>query len=278
MNLTDSPSPSWFADLQLAFGFREGRTAMIRNKHEGPLVVQKALYPEGPELCQILIVHPPGGIAGGDELRVSCDLDVGARVQLTTPGATKWYESFGSPSKQFITLNLAAESICEWLPQENIIFNRCLVDVVTEVNVESGAIFVGWDFYSLGRHVKHAPLLHGQLKQKTKILIDGIPIFTERTLFDPDRLMDGPGILDGYSNYGTMFIVGLDQNPALIEDLRKIAEGEMHCALTWMDGVLIARWVGADIEAGRDIFTAIWARLRPVYFLRSAVKPRIWNT
>ena len=122
MKLADSPSYSWLAELDLAFELKEQRTVMRRNRHEGPLVVQKALYPEGPRICQVVIIHPPGGIAGGDELRVDCDLGDGTHVQLTTPGATKWYESFGLPSKQVITLNVKAGSICEWLPQENIIF------------------------------------------------------------------------------------------------------------------------------------------------------------
>ena len=126
MRLFDSPSYSWLGELDLGFDLRDDKTVMSRNRHEGPLVVQKALYPEGPQICQVLIIHPPGGIAGGDELRINCDVEKGACVQLINPGATKWYESFERPSKQLISLNLKADSICEWLPQENIIFNKYL--------------------------------------------------------------------------------------------------------------------------------------------------------
>ncbi len=169
MRLADSPSNSWFAGLELCFDLKGDRTVMSRNRHEGPLVVQKALYPEGPQICQVIIIHPPGGIAGGDELRVDCDLGEGACAQLTTPGATKWYESFDRPSRQLIKLNLKANSVCEWLPQENIIFNKCLVDIEAEINIESGGIFVGWDFYSLGRHIKHAPLLEDDLRKNKNL-------------------------------------------------------------------------------------------------------------
>ena len=278
MKLADSPPYSWLAELDLDFELRGQRTVMCRNRHEGPLIVQKALYPEGPRICQVVIIHPPGGIAGGDELRVNCDLGYGAHVQMTTPGATKWYESFDLPSKQVIKMNLKANSVCEWLPQENIIFNKCSVDIVADINIESGGVFIGWDFYSLGRHVEQAPMLEGRLKQKTNIVVDGVPVFTERTLFNADQFIDGPGILDGFSSYGTMFIVGLPRDDLLLGELRQIAEAEMHCALTWLDDLLIARWVGQDIERGRQVFTHIWSRLRPTYSSNAAIKPRIWNT
>ena len=278
MRLFDSPSYSWLGELDLGFDLRDDKTVMSRNRHEGPLVVQKALYPEGPQICQVLIIHPPGGIAGGDELRINCDVEKGACVQLINPGATKWYESFERPSKQLISLNLKADSICEWLPQENIIFNKCLVDIGTDINIEAGGIYVGWDFFSLGRHIDHAPFIEGRLKQKTRILIDGLPVFIERTLFSPDQLLDGPGMLDGFSSFGTMFIVGLQQDESLIDDLREIAAEETHCALTWLKDLLVARWVGEDIEHGRQVFTRLWARLRSVYSSHAAVKPRIWNT
>ncbi len=83
-------SPSWHAELYLGFARNGEGTVLRENRHCGPLRVQKALYPEGDAVCQAIVLHPPSGIAGGDQLAIAVDVASGAFAQLTTPGAGKW--------------------------------------------------------------------------------------------------------------------------------------------------------------------------------------------
>ena len=85
----DHPS-GWQARLQLGCDPRLGASRLTRRQHVGPLTIQKPLYPEGPEVCHCILLHPPGGIVGGDRLEIELEVDAGARLLATTPGAGEW--------------------------------------------------------------------------------------------------------------------------------------------------------------------------------------------
>src|SRR5579871_3335586 len=89
----DQPRPIWKAELSLRFCRAAERSVLAERLHYSPLMVQKPLYPEGPNVCHAIVIHPPGGIAGGDELSLVMGLDAGAHALVTTPAATKWYKA-----------------------------------------------------------------------------------------------------------------------------------------------------------------------------------------
>ena len=86
---------SWLGHLQLDYRRdAEGRTIAL-DRHEGPLRVLQRLYPEGPGICHHVLVHPPGGIVGGDRLVIDAKLTEGCHALITTPSATRFYRSAG---------------------------------------------------------------------------------------------------------------------------------------------------------------------------------------
>src|SRR6184192_3562771 len=107
MRLSEPVAASWKASLSLSFARDENRSVLARRSHEGPLVVQKPLYPEGDAVCHAIVVHPPGGIAGGDELALDVRCERGSHAVLTTPGAGKWYRSAGPWAKQSLAFDVA---------------------------------------------------------------------------------------------------------------------------------------------------------------------------
>src|ERR1700739_4096734 len=96
-------TPIWHAERELAYARFGDCTRPVQRRHKGPLRVQKHLYAEGPEVCQHIIVHPPGGIAGGDRLDIRASGERDAWAQLTSPGAAKWYRATG-PASQTLSL------------------------------------------------------------------------------------------------------------------------------------------------------------------------------
>ena len=62
--LTHPFTPHWQAELELGYTRIGDATRPVLRRHSGPLRVQKHLYPEGPEVCQHIIVHPGASPAG----------------------------------------------------------------------------------------------------------------------------------------------------------------------------------------------------------------------
>jgi urease accessory protein len=145
---SDPPEP-WRARLDLVFRRMGERTVLVSDRHEGPLRVQRPFFePDG--ASQVVIIHPPGGIAGGDELRLHAVLEAGAQALLTSPGAAKLYRSAGPQSRVEQSFVVASGASLEWLPQETIVFSGANASVTTRVALEPGARFIGWDIVSLG--------------------------------------------------------------------------------------------------------------------------------
>ena len=94
---------TWLARLQLDYALADGRTT-ARHRHDGPLRILQSLYPEGDAICHNVLVHPPGGLVGGDTLDVSVSVAPGAHGLVTTPGASRFYRSTGAPALTMIMI------------------------------------------------------------------------------------------------------------------------------------------------------------------------------
>src|SRR5688500_9345382 len=131
MQLAEPVAAPWKASLFLGFRQVGQKTILAERRSEGPLVVQKPLYPDGPERCHAIVVHPPGGIAGADELALDVSVENEANALLTTPGAAKWYRSAGAWAKQRLRFQVTGR--LEWLPREPFLLDDASVAVQTQV-------------------------------------------------------------------------------------------------------------------------------------------------
>lgn len=278
-----TPASTWHARLQLGFERRAAGTVLADLRHQGPLRVQKALYPEGPEVCQAIILHPPSGIAGGDHLEIGATLGEAAQAQLTTPGAGKWYRSAGADASQCIHFDVAAGATLEWLPQETIVFDGALARMDTRIRLAADSRYLGWDILCLGRAASGEKFDHGRLDLACRLERAGKPIWIERgRILGQDAMLQSPAGWDGADICGTLMasFPELDKQAAtLLAACRATApeDGARH-GLTALPGLILARYLGHNSEAARLWFARLWQILRPASCGREAVMPRIWNT
>ena len=251
----------------------------MRNSHLGPLRVQKSLYPEGDATCHAIVLHPPAGIVGGDDLEIAVALDSGAHALLTTPGAGKWYRSGGRRARMIQRLSVAAGATCEWLPQESIVFDGAEGQLTTEVALAAGATFIGAEMICLGRTGSGERFDSGYMNMSTRVIQAGTPIWLERAHLEggSDLLQALPG-LAGAPVSATLLIVGAGVDEALRDACRAVVPTVGRGAVSLLPGVLVARWLGPASEPGRDWLARLWATVRPPVVGREAQRPRIWAT
>jgi urease accessory protein len=269
----------WRAQLDLGYLRLGERTVLTRRVHEGPLVVQKSLYPEGDMVCQNVIIHPPGGIVGGDTLAVNVDAGPCTHVQLTTPGAAKCYRSGGAFARQRIRLRAVRGAVLEWLPQETIIFDASKIELELSIELFDDARFLGWDVVCLGRTAAGERFDHGTLRQRLTLTRDGIPVFAERAVLNGGApLLTSPVGLHRNPVFGTFLAAAPVVTHAMLESCRQVSLIAGEGAVTRLPGVVIARYRGASAAAARHYFVELWQKLRPALALPAAVPPRIWAT
>jgi len=276
-----APATSWQARLGLRFELRDEATILAQRQHNGPLRVQKALHPEGPGVCHAIVLHPPAGIAGGDELEISVDVGTAAHALLTTPGAGKWYRSAAPWASQTLDFEVGTKATLEWLPQESIIFDGALADMRSHIRLAADARYLGWEVLCLGRRASNECFANGDLKLSTRIEQDGKLLWLEQgRLAGGSPLLDSPLGLAGFSVCGTLLAAGEKISPALLAECRAIASTERRSqhGLSALPQLLVARYLGHSSEAARAWFVALWKVLRPALLGREAQPPRIWNT
>ncbi|HEY2899989.1 MAG TPA: urease accessory protein UreD [Polyangia bacterium] len=265
-------------------------TVLARRRHHGPLAVQRTFHPEGPSVCHVYVLHPPGGIVGGDHLRIAATVAAGAHALLTTPAATKVYRSSGARAQQRQHLSVAAGGALEWLPQETILFDGAHVDLGTRVDLESGARFIGMETLCFGLPARGEGFARGRCRQALELWRNGRPLFIERGRFDGDAPVSAARWgLGGAPVLGTL----LATTPAVLppgastadvmDPLRALAvalpPGDLGAITTVGDGAaLVCRYLGSSAERCAAFLRAAWRVLRPTVIGRAATPPRIWAT
>ena len=277
---------NWLAELTLGFVAGPDKTLMKEFRFKGPLRVQRPFYPEGSP-CHVYILHPPGGLVSGDNLKIDINCQKNSHVVMTTPSAGKIYQADSCNVKQHQNVKLRIDdAICEWLPQETIVFNGANGCLDTEIALTESAKFIGWDIYCLGRTAGNKPFDSGSVVQRFNVTKAGVPLLIERQVVtgSGNELTQRYGF-SGHSVSGTLIAYGLDNPQSVVESLRAsidiiAAETPFDgmLAVTQRLGVLLVRYLGPCSEEGKNLFIHCWKHLRKELLGLEASEPRIWLT
>lgn len=266
----------WRAALRLGFSRRGARSVLSDRTRSGPLSVQRPFYPEG-DVCHVYVLHPPGGVVGGDSLDIEVRMAMQTHALLTTPGATKFYRSAGESARQTQRFKVQSGATLEWLPQENILFPGARAELRTEVELSGDACLVLWEILCLGRPAINEGFDSGQVDSRLSITRDGMPLLIDRLRAGPES-RHRRSLMAGHAVTGTCVISGASESHLGVCRALLSATDEPHSAATLLDDLLVVRSLGDSTERIRRLFGEIWQALRQDLLGCPPSVPRIWST
>jgi len=272
------PEARWPAQLTLQARADSGRT-LVHARHEGPLRLLKSLYPEGDGIAHAVIVHPPGGLVGGDRLEMTLDVQAGAHLLATTPAATRFYRSQQLDAVQTVRATVAAGARLEWLPQETLAYSGCRARNSVTVQLQ-GQLLLG-ELLALGLTEAGQPWLEGELLQS--LAIDGLWLDRGCLRASDRALLEGPCGLAGQRVLGSLVLAQAQPfAPAMVEQLLEAARVDtagVRSGATLLQGrLLLLRLLAQEVEPAIRLMRAVRGRWRELAWGLRAVEPRIWSS
>ncbi len=279
----------WQGRLQLAYrhdAHAGSARSVVRDRHDGPLRVLASLYPEAPTVCHNVLVHPPGGIVGGDALEVDIEVGEGAHALVTSAGATRFFRSLGETASQTVRARVADGARLEWLPLETLAYSGCIAENRTRFELAPLAQAIGWDVLALGLPASNAAFERGRFVQHLELPGRWI----ERGVIDAQtdqRLLDSPLGWAGQRVLGTLWIAhGTRFEAALVERLLDAARAAIAAhpldrfagASAAHEGIVVLRVLGPRVEPVMQLLTRVWALWRETAWSLPACAPRVWRT
>ena len=275
---------AWTGRLKLDYRLDGART-VAHDLHEGPLRVLQRLYPEGDAICHHVLVHPPGGIAGGDVLEIDAGLAPGTHAVVTTPGATRFYRSSGASAVQSARARVQAGARLEWLPLETLAYDGCIAENHLQLELEPGAQALGWDVLALGLPAADAPFARGSFLQHLEW--PGHWLERARIAAGDTLLLDSPLGWAGHRVLGTLWFAGLGPREAglreqLLDGARiaidAASPGTPAGATSPHAGLVVVRVLAPRVEPAMRLLQAVRAAWRLAAWGLQAQPPRVWAT
>ncbi len=273
----------WHAQLQLDYSLENQRT-VVRHTHSGPLRILQSLYPEGDAVCHNVLVHPPGGLVGGDTLSMQVNVARGAHALLTTPGATRFYRSDGETALQSLEAEVAEGARLEWLPLETLAYSGCIAHNQARFSLAPGAEMIGWDVTALGLPQAHLPFVSGSFAQHLEVP----GAWLERALIQAgdERLLNSPLGLASQRCMATLFFaagspIARPRRDAALDAARNLVAAHNLRASAGATApasqVIVLRVLAPVVEPAMHLLRQVWLAWRGHFWEQSSAIPRIWS-
>jgi len=266
-----------------------GNTFLVDSFQEAPLKVVRAFTLEdGTALTHLHNVS--GGLLGGDRLAMRVLIASGAKVQLTTTGATRIYrnrEGF-SATTQCNEISVGEDGLLEYVPDATIPFAGARYFQSTSIKLAAGAGMFWWEIIAPGREARGELFEYEEFTMRTRVSALGRRIAAENLCLRPRKVnVSSLARFGQYRYLATFYIcrVGLEMRAwrGAEDQLRELTTSMTRRGESlWGVSALVAHGLVVRCLArnGRAILPglqAIWRSAKRHLYDREAIPPRKVN-
>jgi urease accessory protein len=246
---------------------RRGRRTILRRQYTTlPARVIRPFYPDDDGRAYVFLLTPTGGMLGGDEIDIRIILEAGAHVCLTSASATKVHPCIDLPARQSLTIELAAESSLEYLPEPTILFRDARWQQHTSVQRAPDSRLLLAEGWSAGRVARGEVFQFSSLDTRLEVMTA-----STLSLFDHMRLNAAAYPYQRLGLWGArphlLSLYLLQEPPPVHAWLYELqTDPAMRPALLGVSqlqaGGVVIRALAADADAMARLYQDLWRRIR----------------
>lgn len=206
--------------LRLEARHKKEKTIASEIYSEGASKMNPPIYLDDSGQPCLYMVSLGGGYADGDRYKAEIRLTDQAQLLLTTLSSTKIFRTVQKPVTQNTEIFLGKGSVLEYLPDPIIAYQDAQYEQKTVIRMEQGATLIYADMMTPGWSPDGKLFRYRSLKLKTEIYQeDELVVFDHIQLCPQVQNVQGMGLFDGYTHYGTMVVIGEKATPEFLDDV-----------------------------------------------------------
>jgi urease accessory protein len=245
-------------------------TRLIDNYETGGLRLR---IPNSAHGCDAVVLNTAGGMAGGDEWRLSFAAGRRSRVRITTQSAEKIYRTDHEPTVISTDLAIGDGAHLTWVPQETILFDGSGLKRTLNVEMAENSTAILLEMTVFGRLARGERLRSGEFHDRWRVRRGGSLIFADdvRLAGDISAITQRPAAGHGAAAIATLLYVSQKSEKSL-HSVRAALEGAtVDCGASAWNGLLLVR------IAGRDPFEVRGLVVRAMKRLSRGDLPKVWS-
>ncbi|WP_312113338.1 urease accessory protein UreD [Brevibacillus reuszeri] len=261
----------WTGFLRLEAGHKLGKTIPAHVYFQGALKVTRPIYLDESGQASFYLMNPGGGYVDGDRYRMEFVVAEDARVLLTTQSSTKIYKTKSAPVLQETEIVVKKGGFLEYIPDPIIAYQDARYRQNTVIRMERGAVLVASDIITPGWSPDGELYRYRMLQLKTEVYLDEQLVAFDHLRLQPDmQNMHALGILEGYTHYGSMLIIGDQASAEFLEELHTVIEGsgvagKVGCSALTIPGIAV-RMLASSTQEIEQLFEQCTRFVRKQWF------------